>query len=77
MAKLGVLFAFLLEISCIVMTTTASQADMNGITDSLVLKNCKYIVGNPDRKNISYEKVFRHGDLFLLNPFGCPSPKLC
>ena len=43
------------------MTATASRADMNGITDSLGLKNCKYIIGNPDRKNIFYEKVFRHG----------------
>ena len=46
---------------CNAMTATASRADMNGITDSLGLKNCKYIVGNPDRKNIFYEKVFRHG----------------
>ncbi len=46
------------------MTATASRADMNGITDSLGLKNCKFIIGNPDRKNIFYEKVFRHGQDF-------------
>ena len=59
--KLGVLCALFPEIPCIAMTATASRADMNGITDSLGLKNCKYIIGNPDRKNIFYEKVFRHG----------------
>ena len=46
------------------MTATASRADMNGITDSLGLKNCKYIIGNSDRKNIYYQKVFRHGQDF-------------
>ena len=59
--KLGVLFALLPEISCIAMTATASRADINGIADSMMLKKCKYIIGNPDRKNIFYEKVFRHG----------------
>ena len=49
------------EIPCNAMTATASRADMNGIADSLGLKNCKCIIGNPDRKNIFYEKVFRHG----------------
>ena len=52
------------EIPCIAMTATASQADMNGIIDSLGLKSCKYIIGNPDRKNIFYEKIFRHGQDF-------------
>ena len=46
------------------MTATATRADMNRITDSLGLKNCKYIIGNPDRKNIFYQKVFRHGQDF-------------
>ena len=46
------------------MTTTASRADMNGIIDSLGLKSCKYIIANPDRKNIFYEKIFRRGQDF-------------
>ena len=46
------------------MTATATRADMNDITDSLGLKNCKYVIGNPDRKNIFYEKAFRHGQDF-------------
>ena len=44
------------------MTATASQTDMKAIQDSLGLKKCKFIVANPDRKNIFYEKVFRHGE---------------
>ena len=43
------------------MTTTASRTDMKCIQDSLGLKNCKYIVTNPDRKNICYKKIFRSG----------------
>ena len=44
------------------MTATASHADMKFIQESLGLKNCKVVVGNPDRANICYEKVFRQGD---------------
>jgi ATP-dependent DNA helicase RecQ len=43
------------------MTATASWTDMSAIQESLGLKDCKFIVANPDRKNISYSKVFRHG----------------
>lgn len=43
------------------MTATASRADINSIIESLGVKDCKYIIGNPDRKNIFYEKMFRHG----------------
>ena len=46
------------------MTATATRADMNDITDSLGLKNCKYVIGNQDRKNIFYENAFRHGQDF-------------
>ena len=44
------------------MTATASHADMKFIQESLGLKNCKVAVGNPDRANICYEKVFRQGE---------------
>ena len=43
------------------MTATANHKDMEYIKDSLGLKKCKYVIGNPDRKNIFYEKVFRCG----------------
>ena len=44
------------------MTATASRTDMKYIQDSLGLKNCYQVVGNPDRSNITYQKLFRHGE---------------
>ncbi|XP_028415623.1 mediator of RNA polymerase II transcription subunit 34-like [Dendronephthya gigantea] len=32
------------------------------IKDSLGLKKCRLVVGNPNKKNITYQKFFRHGD---------------
>ena len=43
------------------MTATLSQTDMKAMLDSLGLKNCKFIVVNPDRKNV-FKKIFRHGE---------------
>ena len=43
------------------MTATASYVDIQCIQDSLGLKKCKRVIGNPDRKNIYYKKVFRTG----------------
>ena len=43
------------------MTATASRTDVQCIQDSLGLKKCKHIIGNPNRKNIFYKKVFRTG----------------
>ena len=43
------------------MTATASRVDIQCIQDSLGLKKCKTVIGNPDRKNIYYKKVFRTG----------------
>ena len=43
------------------MTATANLQDQEHIKDSLGLKSFKSVVGNPDRKNIYYEKYFRHG----------------
>ncbi len=59
--KLGVLCALFPDIPVIAMTATASCTDMKCIQESLGLKKCKVVVANPDRKNIYYEKVFRHG----------------
>ncbi|XP_028418840.1 mediator of RNA polymerase II transcription subunit 34-like [Dendronephthya gigantea] len=59
--KLGVLCALFPDVPCLAMTATASRADINAIIDSLGLKNCKLVIGNPDRKNIFYSKGFRHG----------------
>ncbi len=49
------------DVPVIAMTATASRTDMQFIMDSLGLKNCKCIVTNPNRKNITYRKVFREG----------------
>ena len=43
------------------MTATANLEDQEYIKNSLGLKRCMTVVGNPDRKNIFYEKIFRHG----------------
>ncbi|CAB3980033.1 Hypothetical predicted protein [Paramuricea clavata] len=43
------------------MTATANLQDQEYIKDSLGLKSCRNIAGNPDRKNIYYEKFFRCG----------------
>lgn len=49
------------DVPCLAMTATASRTDVNAIQESVGLKNCKLIVANPDRNNIYYKKVFRHG----------------
>ena len=43
------------------MTATASSTDVEKIKESLGLKKCNYIIGNPDRANICYKKVFCSG----------------
>ena len=43
------------------MTATASLSDVGKIQESLGLKKCKQVIGNPDRPNIFYKKVFRSG----------------
>ena len=60
--KLGGLCAIFPDSPVIAMTATASYTDMNFIQESLGLKKCKLVVANPDRTNIYYDKVFRHGD---------------
>ena len=57
----------------VALTATASKRDVTEIKVSLNLKNPLEIVGNPNRPNIFYKKVFRRGDdvdffYELLNP---------
>ena len=42
-------------------TATANKSDREDIKKSLGLKNCFEVVGNPDRRNVMYEKHFRAG----------------
>ena len=53
--KLGALCALFADLPRLAMTATASQTDMKTIQDSLGLKQCKFIVVNP-------EKIFRCGE---------------
>lgn len=46
----------------VALTATASKRDVTEIKVSLNLKNPLEIVGNPNRPNIFYKKVFRKGD---------------
>ena len=57
----------------VALTATASKRDVTEMKVSLNLKNPLEIVGNPNRPNIFYKKVFRRGDdvdffYELLNP---------
>ena len=43
------------------MTATANTSDREDIKKSLGLRNCFEVVGNPDCRNVMYEKHFRAG----------------
>ena len=49
------------NVPVIAMTATANNIDRMQIKESLGLENCYELVANPDRSNIFYEKIFRHG----------------
>ena len=46
----------------VALTATASKADVKEIKDSLNMKNPMEVIGDPNRANIFYEKVFHKGD---------------
>ena len=58
---LSVLCATFSNVPVLAMTATANKSDREDIKKSLGLKNCYEIVGNPDRRNVMYEKHFRAG----------------
>ena len=49
------------NVPVLAMTATANNSEREDINKSLGLKNCFEIVGNPDRRNVMYEKHFRAG----------------
>ena len=59
--NLSVLCATFSNVPVLAMTATANKSDREDIKKSLGLKNCYEIVGNPDRRNVMYEKHFRAG----------------
>ena len=46
----------------VALTATANRRDIEAIRQSLNLKNPLEVIGNPNRPNIFYKKVFRQGD---------------
>ena len=52
---------YILMFQVLAMTATANVQDRKYIIESLGLKKCKTVIGNPDRKNIFYKKLFRKG----------------
>ena len=50
------------SVPVVALTATASKRDICTIRQSLNLKNPLEVIGNPNRPNIFYRKVFRKGD---------------
>ena len=46
----------------VALTATANRRDIDAIRQSLNLKNPLEIIGNPNRPNIFYKKIFLQGD---------------
>jgi len=61
-ANLAMLCATFPTVPVVALTATASKRDVTEIKVSLNLKNPLEIVGNTNRPNIFYKKVFRKGD---------------
>ena len=59
--NLSVLCATFSNVPVLAMTATANKSDREDIKKSLGLKNCFEVVGNPERRNVMYEKHFRAG----------------
>ena len=73
---MAVLCATFAQVPVVALTATASKEDVKGIKESLNLKNPLEVIGDPNRPNIFYEKLFRKGndiDFFeeLLKPMVC------
>ncbi|XP_044167046.1 ATP-dependent DNA helicase RecQ-like [Acropora millepora] len=61
-SQLSMLCATFPQVPVVALTATASKADIKEIKDSLNMKNPLEVIGNPNRANIFYEKVFRKGN---------------
>ena len=68
------------QVPVVALTATASKGDVKAIKDSLNMKNPLEVVGDPNRANIFYEKVFCKGDIDffqdLLKPMASELNKL-
>ena len=75
-SQLAVLCANFSQVPVVALTATASREDVQAIKQSLNLKSPLEVIGDPNRPNIFYEKVFRKDDdvdFFekLLTPMAC------
>ena len=61
-SRLAMLCATFPGVPVVALTATAGKEDILAIKASLNLKNPLEIVGNPNRPNIMYNKIFRKGD---------------
>ena len=61
-ANLAMLCATFPTVPVVALTATANKRDVTAIKESLNLKNPLEVIGNPNRPNIFYKKVFRKGD---------------
>ena len=61
-SQLAMLCATFPQVPVVALTATASKADVKAIKDSLNMKKPLEVIGDPNRANIFYEKVFRKGD---------------
>ena len=64
------------NVPVVALTATASKSDISSIKESLKLRNPLEVIGNPNRPNIHYKKVFRKGEDIeffeeLLQPIAC------
>lgn len=50
------------QVPVVALTATASKVDVTAIKDSLNMKKPLEVIGDPNRANIFYEKVFCKGD---------------
>ncbi|XP_068692465.1 ATP-dependent DNA helicase Q1-like [Montipora foliosa] len=61
-SHLGMLCAIFPNVPVVALTATASKTDISTIKKSLTLRNPLEVIGNPNRPNIYYKKVFREGE---------------
>ena len=61
-SQLPMLFATFPRVPVVALTATASKADVKAIKVSLNMKKPLEMIGDPNRANIFYEKVFCKGD---------------
>ncbi|KAK2546801.1 putative ATP-dependent DNA helicase Q1, partial [Acropora cervicornis] len=75
-SHLSMLCAIFPNVPVVALTATASKTDISSIKESLNLRKPLEVIGNPNRPNIHYKKVFRKGEDIeffeeLLQPIAC------